>query len=482
MGFTRTDDSEWEKELQQLEAADSSNNTGNSDNGEWLKAFNDIQWCEITKTYKPLRLLGRLPRSIEAVSEPTDPTSVVMFKLLGDDKKMHRVVLPVLSADTSNHLLYKVAKKVLDFEWVDDPAAGKKKKFYKHAEAQPEIYNWCTTGGATGKAQKFNKGLETSPVTIMNVIDRSDNWCVENKHTKLIAKSSSKFTPNGSTEEVTRYEPGMSEFVLLSLTKEITKAYGNWERYDVALKKTGLTNPAAYMKNVSVYKEKDFWLDLGAEATDDLKAKTVVGPLTDAELEYDRYDIHKFFGATSYQTILKHFKGWLGKVDAAFGTEFVAQAISLANQEKQDFAKKQDQNLTEAVQTQAAPQAAPQATPTEPKQPVGLADSSRMETPVTQEPIQESVAPSRRTAAPTTEAPTAEAPTVNTAYLKGWESLTADQKAAIVANKVENNATVSISYNTSANLASSLPCDTCGVEFPENWTVCPACGTKYAFD
>lgn len=462
--YERISDEEFDKEVEAMNAA--ANTSASSGNSEWAKEFNSIKYLALDNSPKAFRAVGHLPKPCGSTRNESDAMIICEAKMMTDKGFPFKLRFPDPMVDP-NHLMNKVARKVLDFDWGDRPD-GSHYKIMKYQESCPDIYNWVATGGFSGQAAKFNKGLETKPVVIMNVIARDDDWCEKNKHTKILAKKMNTYVPkkgDKAGQEQISYDAGISSFSLNEGVQELTKVFGNWEKYDIICykKASEATNGKAVVKyvfeNGSEMALKDYWGKM--PVSEEFKKSIKTGPITDEELSYERYDLEKFFGITPYSLIYKHFKGWLERVDTAFGTEFSSECAKLANKEKEEY-KAANPNNGGMVDEFKAVSEEPTYTQVETAVPERKPRVPLMEVEV-------------KLATPKPEAKDDEA--INVAALKGWSDLTAAEKGSI--SKVETDPDGSCRNIEFVGNMDIEACPQCGVKFPTDWTVCPSCGAKF---
>jgi hypothetical protein len=323
----------------------------------------------------------------------------------------------------------------------------------------------------------------------MNVIDRNDTWCADNKHSKLLSKSV-KIDPETGEIKFPSCGVGCYGFSevrdgMAPLQKIISK-YGNLEKYDIGILRTGEKSGAWELKNVSYLKEKDARDDVeNTDGTEYNWDNVVVGPLTEAELDYDRYDLDKYFQPTSYQKILKRIPKVFQLCDADLGTHFYDELQDLAAAEKveneQKYHNDEKAAVAEEAQTKAEAKVVKEAVKEE------EAEEEEDEAPVTEikEPIDEKVVekPTRRAAAPKA---TSTLSADKIALLKGWNDLTDKEKGQIKDVIVKDGKVKEVVYTDDA--VSTLACDNtlddgteCGIMVPSDFGHCPVCGAEYQF-
>ena len=322
-----------------------------------------------------------------------------------------------------------------------------------------EQYPWfekVNKGGfaPTDKSYQYSKGWKGQQVVIMNVIDREDNWCAENKHTKLLSKKLSG--DNGEFAEI-----GVPSFGFCSALSNIVKSYGSWERYDVQVRRTGQKTTPIDVKQATLYKKNGLVQELDK---DKLQYVSLNETLTPEELEYERYDISKFFAPTTYQKILSKLGNTIKSIDVDLRTNFYEELQALAEKEKKEFEEVYGSN---APAQEAAP--AQTATVAQPTQTAPVAEA----------------APARTAVREAVSTPASGLTPDKIALLKGWNLLTDEEKSVIVdVIKNPDGTLADIVYNTDHPVLScpSIYPDGhagCGINAPDFFHACPSCGSVF---
>lgn len=481
MAYERISDDEFTKEAKAMNAAAQGNSSGG--NSKWLEEFKKIKYVPISTKCTVVRCLGRLPKHFGSTKSETDAMIVCRAPMMTDKGFTFDVTFPD-PADNPNHILNKIAKKVMEFDWVKQ-ADGSNKIVYIHQLSHPESFKWVRYGGVPEKIQKFNTGLTSKPVVIMNVIDRSDDYCAKNKKTKILCRGVSEYelkSGDHKGETVTKPLWGISLFTLNNGVQELSKNYGNWESYDMMIRKiesTGKNNKKVIsyeFKNASNLQKKDNWDDYKScpEIDDNFKKSISIGDLTDEEMSYERVDLEKFFGPTTATTLLKLFRKKIEKIDEDFDTDFISELEDLSAEEKKTWKAEQEarKNSKSEMDYAASEEASDDFEGIE-EEPVAVTESKP-------ETVAES---SRRRIALTEEtAPTEDvvAPKINKALLK-WDDLDDNLRSQIEETIEEGGKLKSIEFKLQPG-CSVEPCPVCNIAFPDNWNICPSCGNKFTIN
>lgn len=129
-------------------------------------------------------------------------------------------------------------------------------------------------GDAKMDGAKFASPWRAREFAYFNVIDRDDDWCAENKHTKVLAKTDSQ-------TGITAGKNGILDKII-----EISEEYGDPMDYDLKIKRAGVGQDTKY----TCYKTEDV-------------------DLTPNEKAYEQYDFKNLVKPTDDETLLK----WLEK-------------------------------------------------------------------------------------------------------------------------------------------------------------------------
>ena len=454
MAYTVTDDEEFAAFAKRAEEeAAQQNKSGSSFTP---KDYDKIEWVGLEEKAKIIRIVGGAPSSMRPGSHvnPTDAHEIFVSTILDDNGKRMKLKLPLHADDISHeHIMWRIINKVNEVKWVKG-ADGKSTKVNVN-----EQYPWfekVNKGGfaPTDKSYQYSKGWKGQQVVIMNVIDREDNWCAENKHTKLLSKKLSG--DNGEFAEI-----GVPSFGFCSALSNIVKSYGSWERYDVQVRRTGQKTTPIDVKQATLYKKNGLVQELDK---DKLQYVSLNETLTPEELEYERYDISKFFAPTTYQKILSKLGNTIKSIDVDLRTNFYEELQALAEKEKKEFEEVYGSN---APVQEAAP--AQTATVAQPTQTAPVAEA----------------APARTAVREAVSTPASGLTPDKIALLKGWNLLTDEEKAVIVdVVKNPDGTLADIVYNTDHPVLScpSIYPDGhvgCGINAPDFFHACPSCGSVF---
>jgi len=435
-------------------AEESKKSTGQSNFPQ--REFEDIGYTGLeTGVNKIYRVIGAPPGSetMGYVRKNYDPKQVMMCEVKDDEGKKFTIRLPLREDIAAhNHILHRLYDKITEVVWVN------RKKVFVNETKYPDLWKMITKGNYTendGKTYSISAGFKSTTYTVMNVIDRQDDWCEKNKHTKILCNDIGVST-NPKTQEVTYWpKPGIKTFSLKKRLAEIVGKYGNLETYDIAFKKTGEQDNPLELRNASLYKSKSMMEEIkNTDGTLPDENIIICGPLTSEEKSYVRYDLDKLYQPTSYTKLLKRVAALFKLTDAYLGSKFFQELEDLSEKEKEEWARlyPKGENNDEAEQV-----AVENKTINE--------EVKKEEAPVT---------PKRRTAI----GPVANLSDDKIALLKGWSKLNDHQKSLIKDIKTKDGVVSEIEWEECDETKGLFACD-CHLPSPETFETCPGCGANF---
>ena len=460
MAYTVTDDDEFAAFAKRAEEEAAQSNTSS---GYAPRDYDPIKWVGLEEKAKIIRIVGGAPSSMKpgAHINPTDAHEIFISKILDDNGKRMKLKLPLHSDDISHeHIMWRIINKVNEVTWEKDKVTGKSTKVFKYQDKP--WFEKVNKGGfaPTDPSYQYARGWKGQQVVIMNVIDREDDWCAKNKHTKLLSKKIN--FGNDGTEFA---EDGVPSFGFCSALSTIVSNYGSWERYDVQVRRTGQKTNPIDVKQATLYKKNGLVQELDK---DKIGYISLTETLTPEELEYERYDISKFYAPTSYQKILSKLGNTIKGIDADLRTNFYNELQALAEKEKKEFEEIYGNNPEANV-------AAVDATPAVDPYSAPIPTTAPVETVATVRTAVREAAPARATGLTPDKI----------ALLKGWDKLTDPEKDAIVdVVKNPDGTLADIVYKdglTVLSCPSVFPdgSNGCGINAPDFFGTCPSCGKSF---
>lgn len=423
---------------------------------QFQRTYEEIYWTALEPNKaKIIRVVGGPPNANIPQDKGSTAKIVTVCWLVGDDGKKFKVVRPDEKEDPG-YILNRIINKINAVKWINNPG-GKGTKTFPVKEQFPNLWYLVNKNGLTeaDKRFKFEKGWNGKQVMIMNVIDRErmeEHRAL--KHTMLLAKGVT-VGDNG----VEYYDEGISSYAVSPSLNHLFKSYGSWEKYDMAITRTGdINNPFILVNASNSPKEVD------ASVRDCIS--TTEG-LTDEEKSWERYDISKLYRYTTATKIYNRLKNTIGKIDKYLQTNFLKDLEVEVEREKAMFAemyKDEKGDVSSDVSTSAA-------------EPVRVTESVPTATTV-EEAVQE----------PPTATTVAEAPKTRTrarntipdaapgSDLPYYSSLSDEFKKHIIsATNVKGK--WEIEWDLDPNDLAACP--TCEAASPLEATKCPACGLDF---
>ena len=450
------------------------NRTSSSGNNNQI-TYADQKWVGLEQgKYHIMRIVGNPPESMTPgfKAADTDAHEIYYSEIKADDGKKFQLRLPVRGdLPEKDHLMWRIIDKVLTVTWVN------KVKTYKYQDKFPDIFNkvkfggWDSSNPAEAKNHQYSKGWTGQKIVLMNVIDREDNWCAENKHTKLLARQiTTKQYPDGTIAEFVA--KGIPSYGFLNKLGGLVANYKTWENYDIGVKRTGIKTEPYQIINATAFVNGKI-----PEIPQDKIPLVNLGPLTDEEKAYERYNIAKLFGPVTYAKIDTKLGASIKLIDACLGTNFYNELQTLKAEEAAKWeAEKAEKEAESAVAPAQVAPATVTASIADPVYGIGNRIANSV-APVAQAPISEAApapAPAaRRAVAPATSA-------IDISLLKGYDYLTPEQKAEIVSVTKKADGALDIVYcSADGSPVTTVPCPICGAAGLMSHHHCVACGTEF---
>jgi hypothetical protein len=410
--------------------------------GGFTPNYEELKWTGLEPSkMKIVRALGGVPD--KNPDSKTDARTVQVAWITGDDGKRFRSILPPRE-EGKDHLMWRIISRVKEVAYVN------RKRVYVNEEKHKEIFDLIVHNGLKegDPKRRFNRGWEGRHVIVMNVLDREQmDWHKENKHSMLLSRNIGE-GQNGALF----IDEGVPVFGFYNqIATTLFANYGSWEKYDMGILRTGQQQTPYRIINATAYAAGNI-----PELPAALKPYVVLGPLTEEELSWDRYDLKKIFGTTSYTKYYNRLKVAIQTIDARLGTKFFKELEYEVEKEKAE---------REARQAEASDD-----------EDGGDYDEQPVTTKVTTTVPAQTAAPvrTREAAKPAPAATGLSADKI--ALLKGWNKISPEQQAMIVDVKVLNGKIVEIMYDTDEPL---VACPDCKIASPESFTACPACGLDF---
>lgn len=456
-----------QKEKEEAEALKRGGNGGGEYKGEQVKFCAALEGGHIV-----VRFVGAPP---SAAYKPGDALIRCISEIKDDAGKKMILVLPE-RADTleQDHIMWRIVSKVLEKEYVN-----KKRVFINQIEHKT-AFDIVSKGGwkpEDGNSYLYTKGWNAPEILLVNCLDRTDNWCKENKHTKVFSKNV-YISPEKGFEKP---DIGVKANGFLSKLIENMGKYGSWSKYDSYVIREGdkekRKKEPFKVINGSGFKAAGMIAELEGITDAELNLISTEPGLTAEELTYKSYDLADCYRVSSYTKLFTRISKQVKAIDADLGTRFYDELKALAEQEKKEreidaAARKAEQ---EAAGTVGAESASVESTPVA-ETTAPAAQSFDSMTPVAD------AAPARRVVTDTPAATLAGLTPEKIALLKGWDGLEESEKALITDVVLKADGTVDhVVY--ADGCGNQYPCPTdqggCGSLSPESFKSCPVCGKRW---
>ena len=224
------------------------------------------------------------------------------------------------------------------------------KKFEDGRKVNHPILDRILINSLEGSKDKYPKPFYPKKRILMNVIDRMDDWCKENKHSKLLTtkhdlnEKSDSENPQFYTDLGIPFDFCYSELYNQIIDKEKTekgivflnKKNFEWE-IDVVFKKND--------KKYEVY-PASLGTQFNQVLSDEIEKVFVLGPTTEEELSYGLYDLDKMYPVSSYTKLFNNFSEMFKAWDVYAGTKFYSELEALKEKEEAEKAKNETEPQT----------------------------------------------------------------------------------------------------------------------------------------
>lgn len=390
------------------------------------------------------RMVGNVPSDRQTPSDP----KVVLRSLVKDDNGGW---FTLNWHEDRNDAISRLVKVVAKYDWDNDANNGKGGPVYDN-DGCPLLKQILTNN----QDSKFRSGWDRpTKWVVANVIDRMDEWCKENNHTKILAK---EVRESGDKLYATY---GITNGMWNTIWDDVCSAYDeHFEDFDLAIRRFSKeTNGNWSMvlhgtedrKKLAKYEDDDQdGIEYGEYVVD--------GELSKKEEGYERYNIddHPLFRPTSYTKFLSRMGKFVKKVDAKYDTTFFGELTDLSKDEKAKWDEEKKEKESESRSSDRETH-----------------DEEPSETPAPEE----KEAPVRRTRerkAKKEEAKDFSVDDLDPEFFEGIGKLTDEEKEAITGVEGEGEDSI-LTFNTD----DVAECPNCGLDVPLSMDTCPYCATEF---
>ena len=204
------------------------------------------------------------------------------------------------------------------------------------------------------KNEQYPKKFWPSTRIIINVIDRMDNWCKDNKHSKIISSGVRSWTPPQSEDPILFIDNGIPETAYDMIFAHYVQTGRDWRELDCVIQrqKAG-RGPQVY--DIRDARDADYIRPVADKAID--------GPLTKEEQAYEMYDLDVMFKVVDPIKIKDRLIGFIRSVDEDLmnNKKYETLLNTLIERSKNGTTTQQEQPATS--EPESSPADAPASTP-----------------------------------------------------------------------------------------------------------------------
>ena len=301
----------------------------------------EFKTCVLSKD-KPriIRLIGNSPLMRE---EPTDPIIVKRAFVKTDDDKWTTIIM----SDDRDNPVNKLWRTIIGKYTYDKE---NKTKIYAN-KGKPSFERFIRNGKKLEDCLASEKGMMTDTFYLFNCIDRTDSWCEENKHTKLLCWDSTTKEVDGKTVEYPTYgiKPSLYNNIFDEQCTALNRMY---DEFDVVVKRLSKKLGDSWIQVFSP-EEKSKISQIGLDPN-----KVTMNYLSEEEESYEKYkleDIPFVSRPTSVGYVLRVLGKLIKACDLDFGTNLYEEFVEYAEKEKKEWeSRKAETKETESAEDTSA--------------------------------------------------------------------------------------------------------------------------------
>ena len=285
---------------------------------------------------KIIRLIGNSPLMRESVY---DPLIVKRAFVKTDDDKWTTIIL----SDDRDNPVNKLWRTIIGKYTYDKE---NKTKIYAN-KGKPSFERFIRNGKKPEDCLASEKGMMTDTFYLFNCLDRTDDWCKENKHTKLLCWDSTTKEVDGKTVEYPTYgiKPSLYNNIFDEQCTALNRMY---DEFHVVVKRLSKKLGDSWIQVFSP-EEKSKISQIGLDPN-----KVTMNYLTEDEENYEKYkleDIPFVSRPTSVGYVLRVLGKLIKACDLDFGTNLYEEFVEYAEKEKKEWeAKKAETKETESTE------------------------------------------------------------------------------------------------------------------------------------
>ena len=333
--------------------------------------FEQIEWLGLEdKKDKVFRIVGNPIRARQTGYDP----KLINFSKIVDDKGRSCHIIWKSNDDGSvdeNWILTKLYDAVNSRLWQKYPNGQKNERGYdgEYVYLHKETPSFKRIERNSKLNEKHPQKFKYRQRILFNVIDRQDDWCQKNNHTKALTSSKNFWKNDDTGSPIFFNDVGVPKLVYDKTLEDVVGFRHHWD-LDVVIQKNSSDKNNAYII-------RDILEEKISEA-----AKKIgnAEPLTEVENSYQKYDFDTLFAVTTYSKLRKRLIALFKQVDIDLGTNFEYELEKLVQIELAENKLKGDQTSEADVEEMAvkqesklepqAPQKTRRATPPPPPPPL----------------------------------------------------------------------------------------------------------------
>jgi len=334
-------------------------------NNQFKTDYEDIKWLGVETTEKNggeskekvFRPLGN-PEEVREL--PSDAKIIFWSKIITDKNSWKNIYSPGkfdekgLYKPDNDWILWRMYHEVMKSDFIAYTDEEKKKKDYKRKDRrgndngyfEPKYQHTPSFIRIDKNRKEGSKQFGhfyPKKRILLNVIDRMDDWCKTNKHSKILTSNLSpfEFIDETTKERKTIFfkDIGIPFQVYELIYQQVLEFRGSWD-LDLIINRIQTGEQTTYVL-------RDAFEDKLSGLSKKLASRE---PLTSEEQSYERYDFEKLFHPTYYLTLEKEFPKLFQQVDIDLGTKYWNELQELVKIEKEELKKKQIENNSTSVQ------------------------------------------------------------------------------------------------------------------------------------
>lgn len=264
----------------------------------------DFQCCVLKKdTPKIIRLVGNAPSMREV---PSDALIVKRSMCIDDNGDWATIVL----SDDKDHPINKLFRTIIGKYQYNKET---KVRTYNN-KGKPSFERFMRNGKSVEECGTLEQGMQPTTYYMFNCIDKTDNWCKENKHTKLLCWDSKNKEVDGKIRTYYTYGVKPSFFNEIFDT-QCTKLNRHYEDFDFVAERLSKKIGDSYL-TVCIPEEQTAIKNMGIDPS-----KVSMDYLSEEEEKYERYNLENipFVTKPTYASyFLKVFSKLIKQADIDF--------------------------------------------------------------------------------------------------------------------------------------------------------------------